>query len=274
VRQPRARIRRAPGIRAHRPGHTAGRARRVRPGQQRPARGQELLIGPAFPPVRERVPVALARPSGRPRSCGRWRRAVLAGRDKQAVRARRHGRAKQPPLGQMQVLGLVIRARPCTWHPTPRPLSFRNCDSRSGASGILPAGDLCWPRYREARAWLRLSRITPRGRSECSSGPGAGVTWISVQLLLVCVIISFMACCEPCEMDREFCPHRLAERRRAVADDPDYSRWAKLDTPRAWERPGNGEHLQATDGRRLDLMARSRCERACRFIVDARCLRL
>ena len=144
VRQPRARIRRAPGIRAHWPGHTAGRARRVRPGQQRPARGQELLIGPAFPPVRERVPVALARPGGRPRSCGRWRRAVLAGRDKQAVRARRHGRAKQPPLGQMQVLGLVIRARPCTWHPTPRPLSFRNCDSRSGAAAscqqVISAG--------------------------------------------------------------------------------------------------------------------------------------
>ena len=35
-------------------------------------------------------------------------------------------------------------------------------------SGILPAGDLCWPRYREARAWLRLSRITPRGRTGCS----------------------------------------------------------------------------------------------------------
>jgi hypothetical protein len=37
-------------------------------------------------------------------------------------------------------------------------------------SGILPAGDLCWPRYREARAWLRLSRITPRGRRVRSPG--------------------------------------------------------------------------------------------------------
>ena len=38
-------------------------------------------------------------------------------------------------MGQMQVLGLVIRARrPHTWHPTPRPLSYRNCDSRSGAA--------------------------------------------------------------------------------------------------------------------------------------------
>jgi len=92
-----------------------------------------------------------------------------------------------------------------------------------------------------------------------------------------------MAYCELCEMDRESCPHGLAERRTAAAaaagrllispsgmahfpgcphkgDDPDYSRWAKLDAPRAWERLGNGEHLQATGGKRLDLVARSRCE--------------
>jgi len=56
------------------------------------------------------------------RSCGRWPRAVRAGRDEQVVRARRHGRAKQPLLGQMQVLGLMIRARrPYTCHSTRRP---------------------------------------------------------------------------------------------------------------------------------------------------------
>jgi len=92
-----------------------------------------------------------------------------------------------------------------------------------------------------------------------------------------------MAECELCEMDREFCEHGLRDRRRAATaaagellisrngmahfpgcphkgDDPDYSRWATLDTPRAWQRLGNGEHLQATGGDRPDLVARSRCQ--------------
>lgn len=92
-----------------------------------------------------------------------------------------------------------------------------------------------------------------------------------------------MAYCEVCEMDREFCEHGLAERRTAATlaadellispngvahfpgcphkgDHPDYSRWAKLDTPRAWERLGNDGQLQATGGERPDLVARSRCE--------------
>ena len=92
-----------------------------------------------------------------------------------------------------------------------------------------------------------------------------------------------MAYCDLCEMNREFCEHGLAEQRRAVTavagellispngmahfpgcphkgGDPDYSRWAKLDTPRAWERLGNGEPLQATGGERLDLVGRSRCQ--------------
>jgi hypothetical protein len=67
-------------------------------------------------------------------------------------------------------------------------------------------------------------------------------------------------------MDRQFCEHRLAERRGCAAaivakllispngmahfpgcphkgHDADYDRWAELDTPRAWERPGNAEQL-------------------------------
>lgn len=43
-------------------------------------------------------------------------------------------------------------------------------------------------------------------------------------------------------------------------DDPDFSRWAMLDVPGAWERLGNGEQLSATGGQRPDLVARSRCE--------------
>jgi hypothetical protein len=65
-------------------------------------------------------------------------------------------------------------------------------------------------------------------------------------------------------MDRDYCEHGLAERRRTASasaaslvispsnmahlsgcphkgDDPDYRRWAELETPRAWERLGNGE---------------------------------
>jgi hypothetical protein len=90
-----------------------------------------------------------------------------------------------------------------------------------------------------------------------------------------------MAYCDLCEMDRDSCEHGLAERRRAASasasrllispnnmahfpqcdhkDDPDFSRWAELDTPRAWERLGNGEQLPATGGARPDLIAKSRC---------------
>lgn len=84
-------------------------------------------------------------------------------------------------------------------------------------------------------------------------------------------MLNDMACCEPCDMNREFCEHGLVERHRngtAIArellifpdghgplpglphkgDDPDYSRWAELDAPRAWQRLGNGEQLQAAGG--------------------------
>ena len=97
------------------------------------------------------------------------------------------------------------------------------------------------------------------------------------------VIMRSMAYCELCEMDREFCEHGLGERRRAATasagelrisprgmahfpgcshkgDDQDYTRWATLDLPRAWERLGNGEQLQATGGDRPVLVARSRCQ--------------
>ena len=80
-----------------------------------------------------------------------------------------------------------------------------------------------------------------------------------------------MAFCELCDMDREFCEHGLVERRTHAAaiarqllispngmahvpgcphkgDDRDYSQWAELDMPRAWERLGNGEQLEATGG--------------------------
>jgi len=41
------------------------------------------------------------------------------------------------------------------------------------------------------------------------------------------------------------CPHK--------GDDPDYSRWAEIDTPDAWQRLGNGEHVRATGGSCPDL---------------------
>ena len=70
-----------------------------------------------------------------------------------------------------------------------------------------------------------------------------------------------MAYCDLCDLDRDFCEHGMTETRRNAAaaadgllisptgiahfpgchhkgDDPDYSRWARLDTSRAWERLG------------------------------------
>ncbi len=75
-----------------------------------------------------------------------------------------------------------------------------------------------------------------------------------------------VAYCDLCEMDRSYCVHGLAERRRGASasaptllispnniahfprcphkgDDPDYSRWGEIDTPNAWQRLGNGEQL-------------------------------
>jgi hypothetical protein len=74
-----------------------------------------------------------------------------------------------------------------------------------------------------------------------------------------------VAYCTLCEMDRDSCEHGLAERRRTASasastllispssmahfprcphkdGDPDYSRWAELDTPRAWERLGTASN--------------------------------
>jgi hypothetical protein len=88
--------------------------------------------------------------------------------------------------------------------------------------------------------------------------------------------------CELCDMDLSYCEHGLAQRRRSASagarlllispnkvahfpgcfhkgDHEDYSRWARLETPQAWERLGNGEQLPATGGERLDLIAESRC---------------
>ncbi|MGB6581447.1 MAG: hypothetical protein WBF34_26390 [Streptosporangiaceae bacterium] len=42
-------------------------------------------------------------------------------------------------------------------------------------------------------------------------------------------------------------------------DDPDYGRWVRLDTPRAWERLGNGEELPTT-GQSPGLIAGTRCQ--------------
>jgi hypothetical protein len=92
-----------------------------------------------------------------------------------------------------------------------------------------------------------------------------------------------MAYCDLCEMDREFCEHGLAERRRNAAatvtgllispssiahfagcphrgDHEDDGRWAELSMPRAWERLGNGEQLGATGGRNPGLTATDRCK--------------
>lgn len=86
--------------------------------------------------------------------------------------------------------------------------------------------------------------------------------------------------CELCDLDFCQCVHGLAARRRAPGshrllispsnlahfpgcghkEDDNYSQWAELDTPGAWERLGNGERLPATGGARPDRIATGRCE--------------
>ena len=90
------------------------------------------------------------------------------------------------------------------------------------------------------------------------------ITWDARLLLLIHAIMKAMAHCDLCEMDRAFCEHGLAERRRNATatatgllispsgiahfagcphkgDHQDYSKWGELNAPRAWELPGNGE---------------------------------
>lgn len=90
-----------------------------------------------------------------------------------------------------------------------------------------------------------------------------------------------MPWCELCDLDKSQCVHGLREDLKARSrsatleisptnlahfpgcphkgDDPDRSGWADLDTPDAWRRLGNGEHLAATGGNRRDRIATGRC---------------
>lgn len=91
-----------------------------------------------------------------------------------------------------------------------------------------------------------------------------------------------MVKCELCAMDLSYCKHGLAQRRQSASTDArlllisrhkvahfpgcfhkgdheDYSGWAELETPQAWQRLGNGERLPATGDKRPDLVAESRC---------------
>jgi hypothetical protein len=106
---------------------------------------------------------------------------------------------------------------------------------------------------------------------------------MEVALVKTSAIMRCMAYCDLCDMDREFCEHGLAERRRSVVasvskllispsgiahfpgcphkgDHQDYRKWADLEAARAWERLGNGEQLRATGGLSPDLTARARCQ--------------
>lgn len=93
-------------------------------------------------------------------------------------------------------------------------------------------------------------------------------------------MMRLMAYCPLCDMDRGQCVHglpdhlppagigRLLISPRNLAhfpgcdhkDDDDYSQWAELDLPNAWERLGNGEKLPATGGARPDRIANGRCK--------------
>ena len=109
--------------------------------------------------------------------------------------------------------------------------------------------------------------------SSGDSGSDTQIVGYARLLMPVHVIMNGVADRDLCEMDRGFCEHGLAERRRNAAtivvellispsgiahfpgrphkgDHQDDSRWAKLNAPRAWERLGNGEQLRATGGQR------------------------
>ncbi len=97
------------------------------------------------------------------------------------------------------------------------------------------------------------------------------ITWDARLLLLV----HAMAQCDLCEMERAFCEHGLAERRRHVAttttgllispsgiahfagclhkgNHQDYRRWGDLNAPRAWERTGRMAWPPGTSSSRSD----------------------
>src|SRR4051812_42037125 len=88
--------------------------------------------------------------------------------------------------------------------------------------------------------------------------------------------------CEQHDMPRAWCEHGVAERRAAISktgvvlispknmahlegcshkgEDPDYSKWgAIVGVSDAWQRIGNGEHVQANAGDRRDRVATARC---------------
>ncbi len=90
-----------------------------------------------------------------------------------------------------------------------------------------------------------------------------------------------MAYCELCDLERVYCEHGRQDRKEeesAVVQelwisrtnmahfprcphkegDSDYSGWATLNTPGAWQRLANGEKLPATGGARPDRIATTR----------------
>ena len=92
-----------------------------------------------------------------------------------------------------------------------------------------------------------------------------------------------MEYCELCDLPLDQCPHGRPgdgkSRREHVGEilvsptgyahlpgcmhkgneDNDYSEWGLIDTPGAWARLGNGEHIQATGGANTNLIATRRC---------------
>ena len=79
-----------------------------------------------------------------------------------------------------------------------------------------------------------------QSRSRRGAGPGQSVI-MSASIILI----------SPAHMAHwPGCHHK---------DDNDFSRWGTLNTPDAWQRLGNGEHLAANGGARPGLVATRRC---------------
>ena len=95
------------------------------------------------------------------------------------------------------------------------------------------------------------------------------------------VKMAVMVWCELCDLDRSTCIHGLRDRqtareRQAVVlispqgmahfdgcphkgDDPDFSKWGRLDGNDAWQRIGNGESIDTVDSAGQEFVVTARC---------------
>jgi hypothetical protein len=162
---------------------------------------------------------------------------------------------------------------------------------RASAAAARGPTTLSWPSTRQKRRGddVRDGHVWMSGSHSASNladtgAPAASASRVRSGLASLPTslgsMMRSMSYCPLCDMDRGQCVHGLADRRRTAGterllispanlahfpgcdhkDDDDYSEWAELDIPNAWERLGNGGRLAATGGARPDRVATGRCK--------------